>query len=234
MYPTVFLDFDGTISRADVVDAILERHADRAWLQVEEAWRGGRIGSRECLRQQIGLVRATPAELDALIEGIGFDDGFADVLRACDAAGAPAHVISDGFDYCIERILRRVPAEVRRLVASMRIFSSHLEPSEGGRWRSAFPFPEEGCIHGCATCKPSVMAALNPGAGPSIFVGDGLSDRHAAKAATMVFAKDKLAAWCAAERISFVPYATLHDVAAHLDEQFRSGALARRSSAARA
>ena len=42
--PTVFLDFDGTVSCADVVDAILEQYASPEWLRVEEEWREGRLG----------------------------------------------------------------------------------------------------------------------------------------------------------------------------------------------
>lgn len=233
MHPTVFLDFDGTISRADVVDAILDRYADAGWLTIEDAWRAGRIGSRECLRQQMALVRAAPAALDALIDAIGLDEGFAAVLRTCDGAGVPAHIVSDGFDYCIARILRRLAADAAPLLAGVRICSSHLAPAVDGAWTTAFCFPEPGCAHGCATCKPAVMASLNPAGGPSIFVGDGLSDRYAAAAATMVFAKDKLAAWCAGQGISFIAYTSLADVAAALDEQFRSGALRRRARASR-
>jgi 2-hydroxy-3-keto-5-methylthiopentenyl-1-phosphate phosphatase len=57
------------------------------------------------------------------------------------------------------------------------------------------------------------MAALNPAGAPSIFVGDGLSDRYAAACADVVFAKDKLATFCAEQGIAFHPYETLADVA---------------------
>ena len=67
--PVVFLDFDGTISRCDVVDAILEAYADPGWLQIEATWQAGGIGSRECLRAQMSLVRATRASLDRLLDG---------------------------------------------------------------------------------------------------------------------------------------------------------------------
>ena len=65
--PILFLDFDGTISERDAVDAILEEFADSRWLAVEEEWKAGRIGSRECLRAQMSLVSATPAEVNALL-----------------------------------------------------------------------------------------------------------------------------------------------------------------------
>ncbi|HYT74376.1 MAG TPA: hypothetical protein VEL79_06485, partial [Vicinamibacterales bacterium] len=82
--------------------------------------------------------------------------------------------------------------------------------------RAHFRFMEGGCKHGCATCKPAVMDALNPTGSPAIFVGDGLSDRYAAAAADVVFAKDNLAAHCAAQGISFFRYETLADVAAYV------------------
>jgi len=51
--PILFLDFDGTISRRDAVDAILETYADPKWLTFEAEWSAGRIGSRDCLRAQM-------------------------------------------------------------------------------------------------------------------------------------------------------------------------------------
>ncbi len=114
--PVVFLDFDGTISRVDVVDAILDRYADRDWLRVEQDWKAGRIGSRTCLAEQIALVRAARADMDGLLATIQIDPGFVPLLKACDAAGIRAHIVSDGFDYCIARILAQVPAQYQTLL----------------------------------------------------------------------------------------------------------------------
>jgi 2-hydroxy-3-keto-5-methylthiopentenyl-1-phosphate phosphatase len=212
--PVVFLDFDGTISRVDVVDAILDRFADPEWLRVEQEWKAGRIGSRACLAAQIGLVRASRVDVDALLDSIEIDPGFVPLLTACDAAGVRTHIISDGFDYCIARILSQIPPAEQDLLNAVTVSASHLEPEGSERWRTAFRFMDEGCAHGCATCKPAVMQSLNPTGASAIFVGDGLSDRYAAAAADVVFAKDKLAAHCAEQGISFFRYETLADVAA--------------------
>jgi 2,3-diketo-5-methylthio-1-phosphopentane phosphatase len=212
--PVVFLDFDGTISRVDVVDAILDRYADPAWERIEREWKAGRIGSRACLAGQLALVRATQAEVDELLTSVQIDRGFLPLLDACARAGIRSHVVSDGFDYCIGRILRQVPPSHQDLLAQVSVHASHLEPEAIDRWKTAFRFMDTECEHGCATCKPAVMAALNPAGGPSIFVGDGLSDRYAAAVADVVFAKDKLAAYCAEQGIAFHRYETLADVAA--------------------
>lgn len=231
--PMVFLDFDGTISRADVVDAILERYAAPEWLRVEEEWRAGRIGSRECLRRQMALVAASPDELDALIDGIGIDDGFVPLLEACAGRDLPVHVVSDGFDYCIRRLLRQSPAAAQHMVQAVGVSASHLEPAGGGAWRTAFQFPEAPCVHGCATCKPSVMREIAGEGRPIVFVGDGLSDRHAVAAADLVYAKDKLAEYCVARDIAHVPFGGLFEVAADLKERLRGGESSMRRAAAR-
>jgi 2,3-diketo-5-methylthio-1-phosphopentane phosphatase len=231
--PTVFLDFDGTVSRADVVDGLLERYASPEWLRVEEEWRAGRIGSRECLRRQMALVRATPAEVDAVIDGIGIDEGFGPLLEACVGGGVPVHIISDGFDYCIRRMLCGAPAAGQAGFQTVDVRASHLEAGVAGEWRTAFLFPEEPCVHGCATCKPAMMRALAPAGGMTVFVGDGLSDRYAAAAADLVFAKDKLASYCVEQGIVHVSFRNLADVAADLKERFRSGLPFRRPKAAR-
>jgi 2,3-diketo-5-methylthio-1-phosphopentane phosphatase len=216
--PVVFLDFDGTISRVDVVDVLLERYADRDWLRVEQDWKNGRIGSRTCLARQMALVSATRAEVDGLLSTIDIDPGFVPLLDACTADGIRAHVVSDGFDYCIARILAQVPASHQALLDTVPVSASHLEPYGARGWRTGFPFPEGSCEHGCATCKPAVMRAMNAAGAVSIFVGDGLSDRYAAAAADVVFAKDTLAAHCAEHGIAFFPYETLADVAAFVDQ----------------
>jgi 2,3-diketo-5-methylthio-1-phosphopentane phosphatase len=215
--PAVFLDFDGTISDIDVVDAILDRYADPAWVSVEEEWRAGRLGSRVCLDRQMALVRASTCEMDALIDSIAIDPGFLPLLDACNRAGAPVHIVSDGFDYCIRRILARVPPPQDRLLAAVGVSASHLEHAGDRQWRTTFPFPAGSCEHGCATCKPAMMRAIaSPGA-RTVFVGDGLSDRHAAAYATTVFAKASLATHCTERGIPYTRFETLADIAICLE-----------------
>src|SRR5712692_718268 len=227
--PIVFLDFDGTITQRDVVDAILESFADPRWLEIEEDWKQGRIGSRECLAEQMRLVRATKDQVDALLDSIELDEGFEKLLETCAARGVATHIISDGFDYCIDRILARQSLNLRARLNGARILSSHLE-ADRDRWLVDFPSFHQSCGHGCATCKPAMMSLLNRNGGPTIFVGDGLSDRYAATSADLVFAKDQLAAFCQARQVAHVRYNNLADVAEQLDELLRSNAAIEREA----
>lgn len=219
--PILFLDFDGTVSERDAVDAILEEFADPRWLAVEEEWKAGRIGSRECLRAQMALVRATPEEINALLDSIKVDRGFATLLETCDALRVPVYIVSDGLDYCIRRVLAVAGPRVAHAMKGIRVFSNRLL-FERGYWRVERPFFAENCLHGCATCKPAVMRWLNRAGAPSIFVGDGFSDRYAAECADIVFAKSKLANYCRERGVAHVAYDNLGTVAAYLKSLLRS------------
>jgi len=216
--PLVFLDFDGTITRQDATDAMLEAFADPQWLEVEAAWSDGRIGSRECLTAQLALVDATREEVDALLDDIDVDEGLVPLLEACASRRVPVHIVSDGFDYCIRRILSRPASIPVPYLDRVEIVSSHLEWT-GRRWAVSFPYSEASCVHGCGTCKPATMARLNPEGRPTIFVGDGLSDRFAAACATRVFAKHALAGYCTQEGIAYTAYDNLAEIAACVDRE---------------
>jgi 2-hydroxy-3-keto-5-methylthiopentenyl-1-phosphate phosphatase len=218
----VFLDFDGTITRCDATDAILEAFADPQWHAIEDQWVAGRIGSRECLTEQMALVKATPGDVDRLLDSIEVDPGFTVLLDDCRRQRIPVHIISDGFDYCIDRILRRPELNLRARSDTLQIVSSHLWWGSE-RWKTSFPHPPQLCVHGCATCKPAAMEHLNAEGTFTIFAGDGISDRHAAKCADVVFAKDRLAAFCEQSSIPSAPFDTLAAVASGIERLLRSG-----------
>ena len=137
--PILFLDFDGTISRRDAVDAILETYADPKWLTFESEWQAGRMGSRDCLRAQMSLVRASRKQIDALLDDIGIDEFLVPLLEMCAMQHIPVHIISDGFDYCIRRILSGAGKRVAALLRGGRVCAGHLE-SRGHLWRTEFSF----------------------------------------------------------------------------------------------
>ena len=218
--PVVYIDFDGTISKSDVIDRILETFADPRWLEIEEEWVAGRIGSRECLREQISLVRATDHELNELIDTVEIDEGLSALLGTCRDSGMDVHIISDGFENYIRRMLAR--SGLLTQFDSLKISANRLLPTGANTWRIEFPYYADVCTDGCATCKPAVMVRENDRSAPTIFIGDGLSDRFAAHKSDVVFAKSKLSDYCYENKISQTSYTNLRQVAESLDEAFVS------------
>jgi 2-hydroxy-3-keto-5-methylthiopentenyl-1-phosphate phosphatase len=217
--PILFIDFDGTISEKDVIDRILEEFADERWLEIEAQWTSGAIGSRECLQKQFALVKASPAELDEFLDTLKLDQGFSPLLEFCGETGVDVHIISDGFEYYIRRLLEKNISN-RRQLENLSISANRLISNGRNGWQTEFPYFEKICKNGCATCKPSVMKMKNPYAAPSIFIGDGLSDRFAAQSADIVFAKKKLSEFCLENRVPQTTYTNLKQVAENLDEGF--------------
>jgi 2-hydroxy-3-keto-5-methylthiopentenyl-1-phosphate phosphatase len=210
MTPIIFSDFDGTMVQVDVTDAILNEFADPEWREVEEEWLAGRIGSRECLRRQMALVRASADDLNGLIDSVPLDPDFAAFESWTHQQRIPFYVVSDGFDYVIRRILRRCGAHGELLNAS-HLFASSMRV-ERGTITVDFPYWPAPCVHGCATCKPEVMQRLRAGHSAVIFIGDGLSDRFAVEAADVIFAKDKLLAYCRDHSLAARPFSTFADI----------------------
>lgn len=101
----VFVDFDGTIAPSDTTDLLLQQFADPRWQDIEEEWKAGRIGSRECLVRQIDLVRATPAEVDTFLQDIEIDPGFPEFVALCQDEGHDVTVVSDGLDRAVQTVL---------------------------------------------------------------------------------------------------------------------------------
>jgi 2-hydroxy-3-keto-5-methylthiopentenyl-1-phosphate phosphatase len=219
--PVIFSDFDGTIAQVDVTDAILSEFAATEWRDVEEDWVAGRIGSRECLRRQTALIRASAGDLNALIDSIPLDPGFFAFRHWTREHHVPFYVVSDGFDYVISRVLSRCGFEGDFLSGS-HMFASAMRVGDG-TVAVDFPYWPEPCVHGCATCKHEVIGRLAPGYDPVIFIGDGLSDRFAVEAADLVFAKDKLLRHCRDHGTAATPFSTFADIELDLQPLVHAG-----------
>jgi 2,3-diketo-5-methylthio-1-phosphopentane phosphatase len=179
----VFVDFDGTIAPVDTTDLLLERFADPAWRDIEDDWKAGRIGSRECMVRQIDLVRATPAQMDAFVAAIDIDPGFRKFVNFCACLGHDVTVVSDGLDWTVGAVLKRHELE-------LPFYANHLEWHGDDRWRLTFPNARSDCraLSGTCKCHIAQASALEL----SIIVGDGRSDFCVAGRVDVVLAKAAL------------------------------------------
>jgi 2-hydroxy-3-keto-5-methylthiopentenyl-1-phosphate phosphatase len=183
----LLVDFDGTIASDDTTDALLERFAAPAWRDIEEQWKAGIIGSRECMVRQVDLVRASQAEMDDFVAGIEIDPGFPDFVQLCDRLGHSMAVVSDGLDRTIEAVLRRHNLK-------LPYYANHLEWRGNDRWRLAFPHARSDCRPLSGNCK--CYFASGDARELSIVVGDGRSDFCVAGRADLVLAKGSLVGHC--------------------------------------
>lgn len=210
MHVNVICDFDGTISLEDVTDSLLERFADQSWKDVEAQWLAGKIGSRECMARQVCLIEADYDSLDRYLDTVEIDPSFRSFVDKCRGFDAiDLHVVSDGIDYAIKRILKN------NRLSDLRVKANALVALPGNRYRLEFPHAKPDCDVRAGTCKCAIAQARGGKtrrASSTLLIGDGLSDVCLASHADFVFAKDRLLEYCKENTIPHLPFSTFADV----------------------
>jgi 2-hydroxy-3-keto-5-methylthiopentenyl-1-phosphate phosphatase len=210
----VFIDFDNTITRGDVLDRIVERYSETTeWRSLEDAWVAGRIGARACLDGQMRGLRATWPEFAEVLDSVELDPGFADLQRVLRLSGTDFTILSDNFDLFLGHILRRHGMD------TIPYRANHLD-LEGDRVVPSFPFGNPECP-GCAHCKKVHFMPPHDDARAVVFIGDGKSDICPSTHADLVFAKDNLLSHLRRAGVPCRGYADLGDVAGALSTILR-------------
>lgn len=201
----MLVDFDGTAAERDVQQAILDALADPVtWRAINGEWAAGAITTAQRAHRQWELIAASEREVLAVLEQLQLDPYFPAFVRLCEERGYPLTVVSDGFDFYIHPLLRRAG------LAHLPVIANTLRYVDG---KPRFRFlhqrsPDQ--YYG--NDKTYVIEQLRHPDSTIVFFGDGYSDRAAAHAADLLFAKDRLADYCREARVPFVPFTTFADV----------------------
>jgi len=211
----VWLDFDGTITRQDVLDELIKKFSiDDSWKIIEEKWQKGLIGSRRCLQEQFDLLRVSPEQLERTLDGIELDEGIFTLLELLESQHVPVMVISDSVDVFIRRILHR--NGITKLT-----FRSNGMVHQDSRLKLQCSDDKTACRFEAAHCKCRTVEVAGDPKRRNIYIGDGRSDLCPARRADYVFAKGILAQCLEKESIPFNRYSNLNDVAAVLSRSWQ-------------
>ncbi len=202
---SVFLDFDGTISRSDVGVHLLERLGDPSWQEIGAEYDSGEIGSRVCLLDEWDLLPHDADLLRRVAAEVPLDPDLDALVAGLRDAGAEVCVVSDGFGfYATEECARR----------GIPVLTNAVDWSTG---KLEFPNEDRCCAcSSCGTCKQAPIKDARHRGRATVMVGDGTSDLKAALLADVVFAKGALARWCSSNGVAHWPFETLADVRAAL------------------
>lgn len=205
MKKTIFVDFDGTITRKDVCAAMVENFAAEGWQEINEKWERKELSTKDCANMTFQLFRAGIDEVAELMETIEIDDSFRDFFHFCRELGYKVYILSDGYDYCIEAVLRKydlcVPYYANKMIYD-QVFTIEC------------PHFNDSCGN-CGTCKTKLIKALQEEGSQAVYIGDGYSDTCPAGHADVVFAKKNLYEYCLEKGITAIHYDTFADILAH-------------------
>jgi 2-hydroxy-3-keto-5-methylthiopentenyl-1-phosphate phosphatase len=200
-----FCDFDGTVTKEDVIDRILEEFADPLWTDIERSWIHGEIGSRDCLARQIRLIKARKHDLLDFVEAIEIDETFVEFARYCKTKAFEIVILSDGIDLFIHTILNR------HGLNDIRVFSNSLGSTAEG-YEMVFPYFRDDCSSQSGICKCKIMEGLASPSNINILIGDGRSDFCVAGKADLTFAKSALLDFCRSEKIPHIEQREFRDI----------------------
>lgn len=207
----VFVDFDGTITKLDVGEAIFREFGNAAQTDLIVAdLLAGKITARKCwelLFDTINEINA--AKLDEFISQIEIDASFHRFHKYCLENSIEMFVLSDGFDYYINRIF------MRENLNSVKIFANSLI-IENNRLIPSFPYFDIEC-QTSANCKRNHILNNSGEDEFTIYIGDGNSDKYSTQFCDFIFAKDDLLKYCEKERISFFPFNSFEDIVTRLE-----------------
>ncbi|HVA89747.1 MAG TPA: MtnX-like HAD-IB family phosphatase [Chloroflexota bacterium] len=201
-------DFDGTAAAVDVQQVILDALADReGWRRINAAWAVGEMTTAQRARAQWALIKGGEREVAAVLEPLRLDSGFAAFAGLCEARGFPLYIVSDGFDFYIEPLLQRAGLGHLPTIANSLRYEHDVPRMEFLLQRS----PDQ--YYG--NDKTFVIEQVREPDSIVVFIGDGYSDRAAAHAADLIFAKDRLAEYCREQDLQFEPFNTFEDISAY-------------------
>lgn len=202
----VFSDFDGTISIVDVGENLFREFGNKA--EVDEIINNlleDKITARECWVKLCSSINNFSIEkINSFIDSIEIDKSFKEFYQFCCSRNIPLYILSDGFDYYINRILKKENIE------SVQTFSNYLEINDN-EFIPSFPYYDSSC-RTSANCKRNHIIDNSGDDEFTVFIGDGNSDIEVVEVCDFIFAKDSLLKFCEKERITYFPFHSFKDV----------------------
>ena len=193
------LDWDGTVTVRDSLWMLLDRFGDREVFARLERGLGTTYSHQEVMELEFATITAPLEEAVAfLVAEVEIRSGF----HALAERFRPL-ILSSGFHETIEPVLARERV-------SLEVIANRLDPRPDGwrvLWADDAPCPECGDL-----CKRRAL----PTGRPLVYVGDGWSDRCAARAADRVFARRALAEYFDEQGLPYERFETFDDIAAAL------------------
>jgi len=197
-------DFDGTITTNNIGLLLREKFAIGDWRKIDSDYLCGRLTVEESNKRQYALIKEPRQKLVTFArENAQVRAGFLELVDYCRATGIRFVIVSSGLDFYIEAVLNKISVPDLELHCARTSFSQDgitisYTGSDGSTVTEGF--------------KKKYLDWLKCQGECVTYIGDGLSDLEAARAADRVFATNHLHRLLSAEAISHYTFSDLHDI----------------------
>ena len=222
----IFLDFDGTITKNDVGEEIFRKFLDESIVKkIVDDLIADKISSRQCwesLCESASILNKT--DFDDFILTQEIDPTLHRFVEFCEKQEFQLFVLSDGFDYYIDKILKR------ENLNQLKVFSNKLILTDDGKLIPSFPYYNADC-RSSSNCKRNHILENSSEDDYTVFIGDGNSDIDAIQYVDFIFAKDDLLKFCEVQRITYLSFKDFNEVIVRLNELVSKKRLKKRHQA---
>lgn len=211
----VLVDFDGTITEEDVGVILLKKYSTTDWERLEARFARGEVDIQQNMQRQFSYV---PHDADALVEYartvVSLRPGWEEFVRYCGVTGLKLAIVSGGLDFYVHGLLpvSDPPLDIHSLVA---------EYTTDAGWQVTLPVADDGNEEP-EGFKEDIVCRYRRQYTHVWFIGNGVSDRGAARVADRLWAVEPLLSWCREHGIDAAPFETFDDVRAQF-QQLLSG-----------
>ncbi len=213
MKTLILCDFDGTISIRDMGYDLLNRFSSGDWEAIDRDFCEGKIGSKEAYSRIAKILKGNEKDLLGFIQKhSNIDPHFTSFYQYCRERDIDVKIVSDGLDFYIKTVL-----EIHYL-SEIPFYANHTHFHKGDGMEVSFPYFNEECGL-CGTCKKRFVQIHRKAYDSILFIGNGISDRCAAREADFVFAKDSLYTYCIDQDITCHFFANFHEILGDLKKR---------------
>lgn len=204
-------DFDGTITEHDIGQELLKKYSTVDWEELEKPFARGEIGVLENMQSQFEHVPQKASELVAYARSVGgVRPGWTELVDWCRSRSIQLAVLSGGLDFYVKALLPRKDEVVVHCLAA-----THT----GHGWQVAVPDGLDAAVE----FKEAVIQRYRAEGFTVWLVGNGSSDRAAARTADRVWALEPLLSWCREHGIEAEPFESFHDLRKQLERALVPG-----------
>jgi len=210
----IFTDFDGTITKIDSLNMVLDEFAVSDWRSIEDKVTSHELSEKEALQAEFDLVNVPLDDAIQFLEkNVKIDPTFKSFAEWCKIKEIELIVLSGGFNEFINTIFKKFG------INNLKIYSNSLK-IENNKWQviqSDLPKIKDLCNH----CKTNHIIESQRKGYKVVYIGDGNTDRCPAETADIVFAKDSLAEYLDMKKKKYFKYQDFSDIQNILDNEFK-------------
>jgi 2-hydroxy-3-keto-5-methylthiopentenyl-1-phosphate phosphatase len=204
-----FTDFDGTITKIDTTDVMIETFAQDGWRKFMEQWDKGELNTRQSAQKILPLLQVSLEEAADFLRAIPLDETFPDFVQYVEKRQEMLYILSDGFDFNINTVLEKAK------LTHLQFYVNHLL-IKNNRYDIETPYASP--CDKCGTCKKTLVEKLKADAEEIVYIGDGRSDMCGCQEADLVFAKGHLLEHRQTQGLPVQPFSSFAEVTRWLQE----------------